>query len=1048
MAVGDLAADLFTPEGLDDMQLEGAAPLQLEVKSHQTRLGPFSVGEAARHITDAWRRHVGRFGRDRPLAVVLENGIRGLESGDGEGITQGPMTRFVGEVEGLEEALFARFKSDENAAESVSDLLRTTTLITSTWVDIVRATEQHIGEVVQLPPLALTKVARDLRSMVADASDANAEPDYDNQTSLHRTGVVDAIHDMAELMDLESIEYAIREGICSVLDMQLLTPSDAYYEGISTEPGHVTAGLVVARPDLLSEVVDGLDAGRAALLTGPSGVGKSAALWTLPRALPGVLWFRVHRISKLGLPHIERLLRAHNVSPRQPVGLLTDAAGRGDLVDWFRLREMVSRLPGAVLAGSVRNEDLYLLGDLSDCKQIRVSLDQPAAARIHAGLRRRGATDAPHWQEAFEQAEGLTLEFTHLLTRRRRLKEVVGEQIATRIHENRDLELRVLALAATADRWSASVSVEGLESTLGVPRSQLRAAMARLVNEHLLTERNGLISGVHQVRSAAIVDAVHEIPPPLLQESILSVLALLAGESLTRFVFEVLRQVPELDATVFDALESLVEGDVDALVCCLRALELLDFYREAGVWAEEADRCGVPIAHRPLTLQLAIMGSRGAELPNVFSAELRSALDEIADLPKMPKTKEALLRSSALAEITAVLPHATSVDECIRLLTCARGLTIEWTPLSSAFEGDSPLVAVLKECSIEDFGECVSTARDVAVGLARTLVEAVGGEAAILDRVRDSDPWIFELKVDTVAGQSTGIGRYLFVSEADQGEPRERSIQIARKLLRSLPNLERVDVKPILPDGSEMQIGGNALWSSGLLRRYDHSEAAVRWNRDRSQLAQTHFGAPETERLAEFNELLVETAKIMREFGISFARSGGRGRMSANLYQQSKTLDERAQSLSPPLRAGPLAGEEFGWLDNDLSPIITEICGNILPRLHRNDDHRPVSAFLSETVLGKSVPRARGQAWRFLGYSAPPLVVDELEEVLSDVDAVIAVLIKDPGCANMIGTVARRGPVQGALNRGAELARERMQHRTEQHRRGVESALKTSSWDL
>ncbi len=95
MAVGDLAADLFTPEGLDDMQLEGAAPLQLEVKSHQTRLGPFSVGEAARHITDAWRRQVGRFGRDRPLAVVLEHGIRGLESGDGEGITQGPMTRFV-----------------------------------------------------------------------------------------------------------------------------------------------------------------------------------------------------------------------------------------------------------------------------------------------------------------------------------------------------------------------------------------------------------------------------------------------------------------------------------------------------------------------------------------------------------------------------------------------------------------------------------------------------------------------------------------------------------------------------------------------------------------------------------------------------------------------------------------------------------------------------------------------------------------------------------------------------------------------------------------
>ena len=174
-----------------------------------------------------------------------------------------------------------------------------------------------------------------------------------------------------------------------MVDKEPIESGDAYYEGVSTQPGHVGAGLVVPRPELLSDVLAGLEMSQAVLLAGPSGVGKSAVLWTLPFARPGVLWLRVHRISEGDLPYMMRLLHAYGASPKTPVGLLVDAAGRGDLEGWSRLRQSVAAVPGALLVGTARSEDLFSLGDLADCRIVKVSLDEKAASRVRHATRRR-----------------------------------------------------------------------------------------------------------------------------------------------------------------------------------------------------------------------------------------------------------------------------------------------------------------------------------------------------------------------------------------------------------------------------------------------------------------------------------------------------------------------------------------------------------------------------------------------------------------------------------------------------------------------------------
>ena len=156
---------------------------------------------------------------------------------------------------------------------------------------------------------------------------------------------------------------------------------------------------------------------------------------------------------------------------------------------------------------------------------------------------------------------------------------------------------------------------------------------------------------------------------------------------------------------------------------------------------------------------------------------------------------------AGLGSIGAALAAATSPDTCQRLLRALRGTSADWEPLLASVEPGTTLVDTLRSCSVQALGDCVAAARDVSLGLAKATVDAIGGSRAVLDRLRNSDPWIRELHIESVDGELVGVARFLYVSEAEQGDARERAVEIGRQLLPALPEIEKVDVKAVLPGG-------------------------------------------------------------------------------------------------------------------------------------------------------------------------------------------------------------------------------------------------------
>lgn len=1049
VAAGSLPETVVVPEGLDDIWLEGKHALHIQVKSRIDRLGSFPVQLASRHLLDGWESHVGQIdgNLNRRFALVLERGVEGHEH---------LQTLDQSLDESLAPDSAFRIEIARQAArrgmtrDAVTRLLSLAAVVGTDWEKVTSETARHLGAIATVPPSGLAYVARDLRITVAETSDANATAEFAERATLDRTTVVATVDRLIEHMDLDALESAVKDGICEPFDSITSTPvDDRYYEGVSSQPGHVAAGLVVPRPQIVAEVLSGLENEGAVVLTGPSGVGKSAVLWTIPLALPGVLWFRVRHLADVDAPALVRLARAYRATPDTPVGFLVDAAGTGDFRGWGRLRAEAASVPGLLLVATARTEDLMTLGDLSDCATVMVKLDEAAAEAIFNGLIRRGATSVSHWREAFEASHGLTMEFAHLLTKGRRLEDVVSEQVRTRILEGRQREFELLSLVSVADRWSAEIRTSDATRAISASEFDMRQAISRLADEHMIIETNGLLKGLHRLRSAAISRAVHSQPPPDIFTTVSRVLGLVSSSYLHRFVATMLIDQPELANKVIETAcdENL---DLERMMGYLHGLRLSDSHDLARSWRAIAEQYGIPTSVQPTLFQFAATDIAFPDIDAV-PPELEAARRAMTEAEGTAHHTR-LVQRLGWANLAAAFATEDDAGNAALLLSTVEesgpGLTESLRELLSA---ESALAATLRTCSIDELGECLAAARSYDPALAELLIESLGGEDAVLERLRAHDPWVTELDVRIGESGPVGYVRFLHVSDDLQPDAHEHAISLARGFLRCVPRIESVDIQALLPGGHQLELGGLTHGVSRLKRQYDHSSLAVAWTQARLRAAWPLLGETDTERLSAALPLIGEAAQLVREAGTVLV-TGRRQVTSQEFARRLSTLHKQANALKPPLgvaEPGDAAiGEQPGTPASDeLAALILDFTGNAYQRLADRAKYPSLSAYIADTIIGRHLDSAHNEPWHLLGIDGVPTDLEELESVWRDLHSVVNELAREEADRTKISRSARSGRPETALRRAADTCRRLSRHREQKRREEIRSACREAGFD-
>ncbi|WP_253870468.1 hypothetical protein [Promicromonospora umidemergens] len=1015
------------PEGDEDLSCEGPQSWDVQVKSRQERIGDFSASEVAGHLLDIAERRARReaAGISGQPVLVLERPV------DGELFAQwGTPIDALPNDHAVSVAL-RRLGSRRGLTDpEIESVARLVSVFVLPWR---AAAEQARGAVASrhgLLPMSAEPVVLALRDQIAARSDANAAATRANREGLDRTSIERVCVEVIGILDQQALQEALTNELCEPADFDSPLASPGFYEGVAVQPGHIAAGLPTPRPDVTGRVVAALERDTSVLVTGPSGVGKSTVTWAAAYSTRHILWYRVRRLRETDVNAIVRLARAYRPSSRSPVGFVVDGVAAGALQAWDHLRGELATVPHVVLLGSVRTEDLLLLRSTAESTTIDVRLDEAVAAQIHAGLQRSGATTTAHWREAYDAANGLTLEYTHLLTRGRRLQDVLTEQVHRRVIEQRDTELKIIALVATAHRWAVDLPMRAVQRQIGAPDSDFREALARLNEEHLVHIDGTQLTGLHQLRSTALSVAVHDVPPPALQDSVETILAMFDDVQLQSFIVGVLSDVPTLSD--FVVARSLVElerrNTPEAWTATLQALRIVDFQQTASRWSLILEKHGVQPALRSVTLQLALLKNK-ADLD--LRPEITAAVSEIAPDSSGPSPlRDELVHTAGIAELSDVLATCSDVPSALRLLGVLAGTNLRLSDAIRPWPQDCSLVVMLTAASAEQLGDILAAAMDVSLETAVALYEAAGGQESVFNRLRAHTPFLVEVSVVERADELVGYARLMHISNRAIPDIDAVVRTFARIMLRCLPQCLSVDVQALLPGEVPLHMGDLTSGISQLSRRYDHATTAVTWNRMRPQITALTSGAMQpTERALIARTLVADACRYLDRLTRAWCVSRGRPEEAAEIESQRQALRSRAEQLTLPIDRADLFsvaadGTAPAPRNDALHTLIQGIVDNLTPELQSLDPGwARLVGFTGDTLRKLAARTTEDERWDLIDEAAP-LELQQMDEMLADLHAVLAELAWGDLTPPAIVSIAREGPYKTALHRVADRARD------------------------
>ena len=796
---GGLRLTQVTPEGYEDIdvQLGEGARVFVQVKE---RAPSARFGRSA--LADAIRKKKALLADDASFRFALVT-----DATPGGGLAPTGWDRSIAEVLDRAEVdkLGALLVSDFGDPQSV---LARAHLVTVER-NVVERTRHELTAIVGNRPSVAALVYARLVEQITEVAVRQRSTTPETAQAITPADLETLMTRVVESVDVESLDEAVRTGLVEPVDFSVradLTVQD-FLAGVDVLPAHVAADLDLPRPREVKALTDALSEQHSALLTGPSGAGKSALMWRTVRSLSGRMRpYRVLRLQPEDVPTLARWLRLQQPSEHYPLLLCADNLGRPDSSGWDELaREFVDR-PGVLLLGACREEDYRPDLVVGRTTIVDPTLDRELADGIAAALAEREVQTVVDVAEAFEASAGLLMEFLSMLLTGRRLRQVVEEQVATRLSEDRRTEREILRFVATAHSAGVTIPAEVLQ--LLIPGDDLTPALARLDREHLaVTDDGSRWRGLHELRSEVVRDYLHRFPPPATATTIRRLVEYLPVKDACRIIEVYAR----LDSDLIPAAEAVFgilcapgacSGDCARLVA---SLAMADAYRHARACLEVVEDRR-PRSLDPWNALLLAYGSRfgGVSLDPLVT--VRSGLALLTEIsatlpPRPPSLRYACLRNLSPQAVHDIALRGTAnkaVAWLESLEGSAAGQAVAAETIWRHFRGVSLDVGARLAATLRSLSAAKVT--EVLDGLFGSLHERV-------QRLADELPDC--VGVDTkVEADGRVVSLRLLVPEED-ATLHERSVETCRVILDLCPEADISEVIVLTPAGDRYSVVGS-----------------------------------------------------------------------------------------------------------------------------------------------------------------------------------------------------------------------------------------------
>ncbi len=962
---GRLKGNAIIPEGLDDFSIESdGATVHVQVKSKVSNRSLFTNADLAAFLMRAITAKAESDHEARQI-VLLDRAFGGQRHDDWEKSLSSDAALSLA----LGSALRGRIHNDAMLAS----LLAKSTLITlDSPISIAAKEISAKKEVTQAA--ALCCVYKLLR-FIGDRTDANATATYDRRAKVTVGEIEREIDSVLGLIDWTSLDAVTRKGVIEHIDFGTAVSEPDYYRGVATQPGHVAAGLPYPRESLTNVILDALFRRFRVLVVGPSGSGKSAAaLMAAFEVRHACRWMQLKQLSAADREDLRRFVVAQAPSSDSPLVVYVDNAG-GGLEAWEAAVELSVSIPFVFVVACAREEDLAILAGRELFEEIRPALDNQFAERMWQQLKKEDATSWASWQEPYERCKGLLLEYAHILTQGRRLRDVILDQIALRLREKRDSEFEVLRLVSAAASLGACVSSSALAKHLGLSVADCARALGRLIDEHLVRRvGDDEISGLHELRSQCIFDVCTALSPGSAADARQQALSIVSAGGLRALIAAAARLGQLAEPLVVGAMARRLKADPNPaiLIGALEGLKICTLDRDAETFKLLADRHNVSPRHYFLAVIVMLLPKQN--VGGAFRA-LEAIRDEFLSTRSRDFRRD-LLEAFEAQQLRAVIKNIGSFGQAFALLRSLAELD-----LGHLVPELSGLGEHFKAAPLEEVAAAAIVAEEISKELVHKIVDDLGGAERLLTRLWSETPWALRPILSAESG-GTMLEANLLAVDGPLVDARDTTVfEYAGRALALAPTAQRITSQPVTITGRPLVINGASRGLKSFDRENNSSKARTVWLRLLLHAVALRYAAPSTTEVMKRRKEGLEIASEM------FAGHAERRCRRKKLAAQEDAKLRAFALLEDVLPTLPMEKPEIALAVDTLRIDLTDAAGELLTEVvsacrRLYDD--TIDGFLLAVDMDrirKAVVTCRSDTrWTYVG-GAPVEALERIEQV-------------------------------------------------------------------